>query len=226
MDDFHGSARVVRFGVFEADLQTGELHKNGVRVPLQGQPFQVCAILLSHSGELVSREELRQRVWPQDTFVDFDQALNTAIAKIRTALGDDAENPKFVETLPRRGYRFVGAVDKPCPQAPPASVSRWHSAEAKVRWTLGGVGAVLLIMLSGIGVIRLSRNRREVPLPPTEIVPMLGLSGLESEVALSPDGNHVVFALRGSKNPGIYAASVGGEKSLRLTSDFHDCCPR
>jgi len=103
MDPVDGSARLVRFGIFEADLQTGELHKNGVRVPLQGQPFQVCAILLSRSGELVTREELRQKVWPEDTFVDFDQALNTAIGKIRTALGDDADNPRFVETLPRRG---------------------------------------------------------------------------------------------------------------------------
>ena len=118
MDEVDRSAQIVRFGVFEADLQTGELRKNGVKVPLQGQPFQVCAILLEHAGELVTREELRQKVWPEDTFVDFDQALNTAIAKIRLALGDDADNPRFVETLPRRGYRFIGPVDKPSSQAP------------------------------------------------------------------------------------------------------------
>ena len=112
------SAQIVRFGVFEADLQTGELHKNGVKVPLQGQPFQVCALLLERSGELVTREELRQKVWPEDTFVDFEQALNTAIAKIRVALGDEADNPRFVQTLPRRGYRFIGPVDKPSSQAP------------------------------------------------------------------------------------------------------------
>ncbi|PYX32203.1 MAG: hypothetical protein DMG77_04000 [Acidobacteria bacterium] len=108
MDEANRSAQIVRFGIFEADLQTGELHKNGVKVPLQGQPFQVCAILLKHSGELVTREELRQQVWPEDTFVDFDHALNTAITKIRIALRDDADNPRFVETLPRRGYRFIG----------------------------------------------------------------------------------------------------------------------
>jgi Tol biopolymer transport system component/DNA-binding winged helix-turn-helix (wHTH) protein len=226
MDDSHGSARVVRFGVFEADLQTGELHKNGVRVPLQGQPFQVCAILLSHSGDLVTREELRQRVWPEDTFVDFDQALNTAIAKIRTALGDDAENPRFVETLPRRGYRFVGAVDKPVPQAAEAKASRGQFEGAKVPWTLAGVGVALIVLLGGVGVFQLTRNRGVVPLPPMEVVPLLGLSGFESEAALSPDGTHVAFALRATKNPGIYAAAVGGEKSLRLTSDFHDACPR
>ena len=106
------SEQIVRFGVFEADLQTGELRKNGSKVSLQGQPFQVCAILLEHSGELVTREELRRKVWPEDTFVDFDHALNTAITKIRAALGDEADNPRFVETLPRRGYRFIAPVQK------------------------------------------------------------------------------------------------------------------
>src|ERR1700687_4780511 len=112
MDESTRSPQIVRFGVFEADLQTGELHKNGVRGPWQGQPFQVCAILFEHSGELVTREELRQEVWPEDTFVDFDHALNTAITKIRLALGDNADNPRFVETLPRRGYRFIGPVER------------------------------------------------------------------------------------------------------------------
>ena len=110
MDNGDRSRRIVRFGVFEVDLETGELRKNGVRVPLQSQPFQVCAILLERSGELVTREELRQRVWPDDTFVEFDHAVNTAIKKIRIALGDEADNPRFVETLPRRGYRFICPV--------------------------------------------------------------------------------------------------------------------
>src|SRR5271170_3467540 len=111
MDNGDGSAQIVRFGLFEADLKTGELRRGGAKVPLQGQPFQVCAILLSRSGELVTREELRKQVWPEDTFVDFDHALNTAITKIRLALGDEADNPRFVETLPRRGYRFIAPVE-------------------------------------------------------------------------------------------------------------------
>src|SRR6266571_3729555 len=102
MDNRDRSRQIVRFGVFEADLETGELRKNGPKVPLQGQPFQVCAILLERSGKLVTREELRQKVWPEDTFVDFDHAVNTAIKKIRIALGDEADNPRFVQTLPRR----------------------------------------------------------------------------------------------------------------------------
>ncbi len=103
------SAQIVSFGVFTADLRSGELYKNGIKVRLERQPFQVLSMLLETPGELVSREELRNRIWPQDTFVDFDHALNTAVTKIRVAVGDDADNPRFVETVPRRGYRFVPA---------------------------------------------------------------------------------------------------------------------
>src|SRR5260370_6984695 len=99
MDEVARSAQIVRFGVFEADLQTGELHKNGAKVSLQGQPFQVFAILLEHSGVLVTREELPHHVWPEHTFVDFDHALNTAITKIRLPSRAEPSNPTFVETL-------------------------------------------------------------------------------------------------------------------------------
>jgi len=99
-----------RFGIFEADLRTGELKKRGARIRLQEQPFQVLALLLTTPGELVTRDELRTRLWTADTFVDFDQGLNKAINKIREALGDSAESPRFVETVPRRGYRFIADV--------------------------------------------------------------------------------------------------------------------
>lgn len=101
---------VVQFGEFKADLRSGELHKNGIRVLLQEQPFQVLAVLLTRAGELVKRDELRHQVWPQNTFVEFDHALNTAIKKIRIALEDDASAPRYIETIPKRGYRFVAAV--------------------------------------------------------------------------------------------------------------------
>jgi len=224
MDEANRSARVVRFGVFEANLQTGELRKNGMKVPLQGQPFQVCAILLSQSGELVTREELREKVWPEDTFVDFDQALNTAIAKIRIALEDDADNPRFVETLPRRGYRFITLVDKPFSQAPLAAKGRFEIFTAKTRWIL--VGAALLALLCAVGFWRLSRNRSGAPMPPIELAPLAGLPDFESAPAFSPDGNQVVFALRGKGNSGIYTNMAGGEKPLRLTSNLTDCCPK
>ena len=104
--------QVVRFGLFEADLVAGELRKGGIRIRLQEQPFQVLAQLLQRPGEIVTREQLRQRLWPADTFVDFDHSLNTAINKIRDALDDSASNPRFVETLARRGYRFIAPVQQ------------------------------------------------------------------------------------------------------------------
>src|ERR1700687_2165051 len=103
---------IVRFGVYELDLQAGVLRKNGMRIRCQEQPLQVLAALLERPGELITREELRKRVWPEDTFVDFDHALNTAVKKIRAALNDDADSPRYIETVPRRGYRFVASVEQ------------------------------------------------------------------------------------------------------------------
>jgi DNA-binding winged helix-turn-helix (wHTH) protein len=103
-------ARIVRFGLFEVDLRAGELRKRGIKIKLQEQPFQVLATLLQHSGDVVTREELRQQLWPKDTFVDFDHGLHAAIKRLRDALGESAERPIFIETLARRGYRFNGSV--------------------------------------------------------------------------------------------------------------------
>ena len=107
-----GEKKKVRFGPFEVDLHSGELSRDGIRLKLQPQPIQVLAILLEHPGELVTRDELRKRLWPEHTFVDFEQGLNTAIKKLRVALCDEAEKPHYIETLPRRGYRFIGEVAK------------------------------------------------------------------------------------------------------------------
>ena len=122
------NARLYRFGIYEADARSGELRKNGVKLKLQEQPFQVLAMLLERPGEVVAREELRQRLWPADTFVDFDHSLNTAINKLRDALGDTAANPRFIETLARRGYRFIApvqavveSVELPQPELPPTA---------------------------------------------------------------------------------------------------------
>ena len=106
------ASRIVRFEKFEVSLTAGELRKNGIRIRLQDQPFQVLAALLERPGKLVTRQALRERLWSGDTFVDFDRSLNTAIAKIREALGDSANEPRFVETLPRRGYRFIGQIER------------------------------------------------------------------------------------------------------------------
>jgi TolB-like protein/DNA-binding winged helix-turn-helix (wHTH) protein/Flp pilus assembly protein TadD len=113
MEEDHQVRGRPRFGVFELDLRAGELRKHGLRIRLQEQPFQVLAVLLEHPGEVVTREELQRKLWPADTFVDFDHGLNKAINKIREALGDSAESPRFVETVARRGYRFLAEVKVP-----------------------------------------------------------------------------------------------------------------
>jgi DNA-binding winged helix-turn-helix (wHTH) protein len=107
------SSRIVRFSTFEVDLQTGELRQRGQKIRLQEQPFQVLAALLERPGDVVTREELRSKLWPADTFVDFDHSLNAAIKRLRDALGESAEKPIFIETLARRGYRFIGNVEIP-----------------------------------------------------------------------------------------------------------------
>ena len=103
---------LVRFGAFELDLRTGELRRSGIRINLSDQPFQVLRALLDRPGDLVTREELRQRLWAAETFVDFERGLNAAVRRLRDALGDSADVPRFVETLPRRGYRFIAPVSR------------------------------------------------------------------------------------------------------------------
>jgi DNA-binding winged helix-turn-helix (wHTH) protein len=114
-------AKTVRFGIFEVNLAAGELRKNGVRMRLQEQPFQILATLLERPGEVVTREDLRTKLWPADTFVDFDHSLNTAVNKLREALGDSATSPRYIETLARRGYRFLAPVE------PLPAISEEHS---------------------------------------------------------------------------------------------------
>src|SRR5580704_10805958 len=105
------SPKFVRFGSFEVDLAAGELRKLGQRVPLQEQPFKVLALLLNTPGVLVTREEFERALWPSDTIVEFDEGLNKAIQKLRQALDDSSEHPRFIETLPRKGYRFIAVVE-------------------------------------------------------------------------------------------------------------------
>lgn len=124
------TAQKFAFGVYEADAKSGELRKNGIKIKLQEQPFQILTMLLERPGEVITREELRLRVWPADTFVDFDHGLNTAINKLREALGDSASNPRFVETLARRGYRFIAPVRTIESGQPAADSAQLASTEA------------------------------------------------------------------------------------------------
>jgi TolB-like protein/DNA-binding winged helix-turn-helix (wHTH) protein/Flp pilus assembly protein TadD len=148
------SAQIVRFGLFEADLRARELRKRGVKVRLPDQPFQVLQLLLEHPGDVVTREELRQRLWPADTFVDFDLSLNSAVRKLREALGDSAEHSTFIETLPRRGYRFIASVERPMAAhaIAPATLSEPPRRRSRAR-LLWGVAA-LFVLPSGVLIVR------------------------------------------------------------------------
>ncbi len=129
---------VLQFDLFEVDLRAGELHKAGRRIKLQVQPFRALEMFLEHPGEVVTREEFQRRLWPADTFVDFDHSLNTAIKKLRQALCDDAKKPRFIETLPRRGYRFIAPVSG----SQPAGISGPCPATLPLRsWRHGCTGS-------------------------------------------------------------------------------------
>ena len=150
----------VSFGVFEADLRARELRKQGKRIKLQEQPFQVLTILLKRPGDVVAREELRSQIWPEDTFVDFDNSLNTAINKLREALGDSADNPRFIETLPRRGYRFLVPVTSP--DRKESAIARPPAASRAPRWkVLVPVAVVVIIAVAG-GMFWSSRKARKL----------------------------------------------------------------
>jgi cholera toxin transcriptional activator len=124
------SARRFRFGIFEADASTGELRRQGVRVKLNAQPFQVLCLLLERRGELLTREEICRTLWPEGTFVDYEHGLNSAVNRIREALGDTAASPRYVETLARRGYRFVAPVERIADRAPDQTPDRTAPADA------------------------------------------------------------------------------------------------
>jgi TolB-like protein/DNA-binding winged helix-turn-helix (wHTH) protein len=190
------SATVLRFDGFELDFRSGELRKSGVKLRLQGQPIQVLAVLLKRSGELVTRDELRQEVWPEDTFVDFDHSLHNAIARIREALGDSAATPRYIETLPRRGYRFIAPVNEVHGNLPvvpmrdqspdgPKEVER--GAPPALRSSARAAIAVVFLMIVLLGfalwlVPTLSRPKSAGPsLHSIAVLPLDNLSGDSSQ---------------------------------------------
>jgi DNA-binding winged helix-turn-helix (wHTH) protein/Tol biopolymer transport system component len=196
----------VCFGEYELDLEVRTLRKNGIRLRCQEQPLQILTALAERPGELVTREELRRRVWPQDTFVDFDHALNTAVKKIRAALNDDADAPRYIETVPRRGYRFVAPVElktlPPALPAVPAKANRGHllSILGAAALVLGALGfAWKALSWRSAGSSRQPEFQRL-----TFDLPELG------EARFTPDGASVVYtAARPSAKPDIYTQRIG-----------------
>jgi TolB-like protein/DNA-binding winged helix-turn-helix (wHTH) protein len=187
-DDDHGSGRL-RFGVFDLDLRAGELRKHGLRVRLQEQPFQLLAMLLEHPGEVVTREELQKKLWPADTFVDFDHGLNKAISKIREALSDSAESPRFVETVARRGYRFLAEVkvaDAATVRSPELAgkLAMPKTFPRPLAWKASVFG--LLVLMASLATWKLHSWKR-----PSPVIRSLAVLPLES---LSSDASQDYFA--------------------------------
>jgi Tol biopolymer transport system component/DNA-binding winged helix-turn-helix (wHTH) protein len=182
--------RVVRFGLFEADLKAGELRRNGSKVRVQEQPFQVLTVLLEQPGEVITRDELRSRLWPSDTFVDFDHSLNTAVRRLRDALGDSAENPRFVETVARRGYRFLAPVLRESVEpVAPASPSVHRS------WILPFAAGAIAIALFAVATWHVIHWFPRPPFSQKRLTAKPEEDPILSAV-LSPDGKYLAFADR------------------------------
>ena len=156
MEDFHPSRGTVRFGAFELDFRASELRKQGAKVKLQEQPFQILQVLLQRPGEIITREELQQKIWPSDTFVDFDHGLYNAIKRLREALGDSAETPRFVETLSRRGYRFIGKIERETSRIRSLAVLPLEnlSRDRQQEYFAEGLTEALITSLAKIGELR------------------------------------------------------------------------
>ena len=215
-----GFGRRVRAGLFEVDLGSGEVHKSGRKVPLQEQPFRVLAMLLERPGEIVTREELQARLWPADTFVGFDEGINTAIRKLRIVFGDSADNPRFIETIPRRGYRFIapavpsasretehpttapsmsgasGTAELPIVQTQPTRRFGGSVLEGvkqhKLGLTAGLVVGLVLLTAAGYGVYAVfTRGRAAVPFQNYTISQITDNAKTQAAI-ISPDGKYIL----------------------------------
>jgi DNA-binding winged helix-turn-helix (wHTH) protein len=230
--------RVIRFGKFEVDLHARELRKLGLRIKLADQPFQILAVLLERPGHVVTREELQAKLWPAETFVDFDRGLNKAMNRLRDALGDAAEAPRFIETLPKRGYRFIGELDAAVPSVgsaceedpigskgndrtqleapPPKRVATWKKPVWKM---IIGLGLVVLLVAVAV---RYPRNPRPAGnLVRASLLPPPGSSFVPYNFALSPDGTRLAFAAETASAKrsmwirSLSAGRIAGERYLR-----------
>ena len=206
---------VYRFGNFELDTQSGELRKNGTRTRLQDQPLQILLLLLEHAGELVTREQIQNKLWPPDTYVDYDNAINSAMRKLREALGDDSGDPRFIETFARRGYRFIGTIDSspaqpdtspPIPDPPPATAVPQKASgssltassspgEFRIRsraWLKWAAVAVLLVTAGAVYWFAVRPGKPSAP-PEFTLRRLTNGPGLASAADISPDGKLVAY---------------------------------
>lgn len=212
----HRADPTIRFDAFEADLRSGELRKQGSNVRIGDQPFSVLAVLLAQPGELVTREDLQKRLWPADTFVDFDRGLNKAINRLREALGDSAESPRFIETVPKRGYRFIGTLNTPEPLfpiepiQPNTIVGREEGTHAHPRaYALWATTLGLCVLVAAWWLVPDRRGPVGVgPVIRSSLLPPPHMSFVPYSFALSPNGSYLAFV----------AEAADGSRSLWIRS--------
>ena len=228
-------SRILRFGTFELDLSAGELRKNGAKVRVQEQPFQLLSALVEKPGEVVTREELKDKLWPGDTYVDFDRSLNTAASKLRDALGDSASSPRFIETLPRRGYRFLASVETVGEPAASREASSGVAADAPTdgresasqefeqRYRLLRIGFVAAAAVSLVAMGLLVFQWLDQP-SATDAMPLRKLSFTPPErlswkrstshVAVSPNGRHIAFVAGNART--LWIRDLAGEQAREM----------
>ncbi|HSY93624.1 MAG TPA: winged helix-turn-helix domain-containing protein [Candidatus Binatus sp.] len=218
------------FGLFEADLAAGELYRNGRRIPLQEKPFHILALLLERPGEVVTREEVSKQLWPDGTHVDFDEGLDTALRKLRYALGDSAKNPVFIETIPRRGYRFLAPVsnatpngNQACKDSAPVPASGPGNGEVWTRKAALAVGGIVVLAVISYGVVRWVRRTRALE-PRSVQMTRLTNNGQAQGVAISPDGRNVIYARGDDQHQSLWLEDIATSwetEILPLGTGFH-----
>lgn len=236
MSTFRSTRVCARFEGFQVDLTSGHLLRSGVRVAIQDQPLQVLRLLLEAEGGVVTRESLRAALWPEDTFVDFEHGVNTAVKKLRQGLEDSADHPRFVETLPKIGYRFIAPVEW-VPDAnsknlqprvvvigpagptavPPFPASHEDRRPARMRWRIAA--SALGLLLAALGAYLLRTPPQQQPESLT-ITPFTTFPGFEIAPSFSPDGNQIVFSWFGYEKEfqfDLYVKQVGQERAVKLT---------
>ena len=218
------STSVYRFGVFELDLRAAELRKNGVKLRLQEQPYQVLLKLLEHPGEVVTREELHSTLWHGDTFVDFETGLNTAVKRLRETLGDSADNPTFIETLPRRGYKFIATVETPVEKDSGISGENSPPKSSAIKNFLRPIGAIAGVIVLVLGGVAFWRSQ---PQPPTVTNMVRITNDGKAKNAMNPpvtDGVHLYFTegMPSTTGSGIAQVSAAGGETTWLATTFQD----
>jgi Tol biopolymer transport system component/DNA-binding winged helix-turn-helix (wHTH) protein len=234
MPGFEQQQAAFQFGAFEINPHTRELRKRGVKLKLQDQPLQILVLLLEHPGEIVTRQEIQKRLWPENTYVDFDNAINSAVRKLRDALTDSPDNPRFVETLARRGYRFIAPVSRPAtvpfretpshlssqPAPVPVTPTRQTTQRRRLVWMI----CSLVVVLGAVGMALrwwISKSNHDRHDTPRTAVPLTGNTGYEEFPTFSPEGTRVAFAWTepGKQLPNIYIKLIGQGDPIRLTTD-------